>query len=77
MFGDCKSLKYVNISNLDTTDANKFNMFGFCESLKKENVITKDQKILDNFEELGGGQKAAKQEEGEEGEGAEEGGEEY
>ena len=81
MFYECKSFKYVNIINLDTTDAIKDSMFGICAALKKENVITKDQNILDKFEELGGGQEEIQceggAEGGEGGEGGEVGDDEY
>ena len=51
MFYDCSSLTNINLSNFNTQNVtNMSHMFSGCSSLKKKNIITKDKKILDEFE---------------------------
>ena len=51
MFCGCNSLTNINLSNFNTQNAtNMSHMFYGCKSLKKKNIITKDKKILDEFE---------------------------
>lgn len=52
MFSDYQKLKNVNIYNIDSTEANIHKMFRSCTYLEKENVNTKDQNILDKFDNL-------------------------
>ena len=47
MFGDCKLLTNINLSNFNTNNViNMSGMFYECEKLNKNCVITKDKKIL-------------------------------
>ena len=51
MFGGCKSLLYLDLSNFDTKNVNKMdNMFKGCELLCEENIITRDKKIRECLE---------------------------
>ena len=51
MFLYCKSLSKINLSNFNTQKAiNIYHMFYGCNSLKKENLITKDLKILQEYD---------------------------
>ena len=51
MFSDCYSLKILNLSNFNTPNVtNMSGMFDFCNSLTKNNIITKDNKILKEFD---------------------------
>ena len=51
MFNFCESLTNLNLSNFNTQNVtNMSGMFNFCNSLTKENIITKDNKILKEFE---------------------------
>ena len=51
MFSGCKSLAHLNLSNLKTQNITNIDfMFASCDSLKKENIITKDNKILEEFD---------------------------
>ena len=53
MFSNCKSLISLDLSNFNNQNVtNILLMFCNCESLKKENIITKDDKILKEFEWL-------------------------
>ena len=54
MFYFCKALKNVNLSNLDSKNANINDIFLGCYLLQKEKVITKDQNILNKFEQVVG-----------------------
>ena len=54
MFYFCKALRNVNLSNLDSKNAIINDIFLGCYILKKEKVITKDQNILDRFEQAVG-----------------------
>ena len=52
MFARCSSLTYLNLSNFNTDKVDGLRilwMIGECSSLKKENLITKDERILSNF----------------------------
>ena len=52
MFFECSSLKNINLSNFNTQNVTDMNaMFWECSSLKKENIITKDNRIINQFEE--------------------------
>ena len=49
MFYNCNSLTNLNLSNFNTQIVNNmFGMFWSCKSL--ENIITKDNKILEEFD---------------------------
>ena len=51
MFYNCKSLTNLNLSNFNTQNVdNMSGMFSDCKSLKKNNIITKDNKILNEFD---------------------------
>ena len=51
MFYDCKSLTNLDLSNFNTQNVtNMGEMFSGCNSLKKDHIITKDKKILEEFE---------------------------
>ena len=50
IFNRCESLTNINLSNFNTQNVKKIcYMFNRCESLKKEFIITKDNKILEEF----------------------------
>ena len=52
MFAGCKSLKNLNLSNFNTQNVTDMNeMFDGCKSLKKNNIISKDNKILNKFDD--------------------------
>ena len=51
MFAFCKSLTNLNLSNFNTQNVTNMSyMFVNCESLKNYNIITKDNKILKEFD---------------------------
>ena len=51
MFLNCTNLKHLNISKFNSQNVIDMNwMFNGCNSLRKNNTITKDQKILKNFD---------------------------
>ena len=51
MFYNCNSLTNLNLSNFNTQNvAQMSGMLDYCYSLTKENIITKDNKILGEFE---------------------------
>ena len=51
MFCYCYSLTNLNLENFNTKNIAHMNgMFKGCNSLKKDNIITKDDKILKEFE---------------------------
>ena len=51
MFFGCEKLKKLNLSNFNTQNVtNMNNMFNHCRNLEKKNFITKDKKILNNFD---------------------------
>ena len=51
MFCDCNSLTDLDLSNFNTQNVTDMNeMFSYCNSLKKNNIITKDNKILNEFD---------------------------
>ena len=51
MFYDCKSLKKLNLSKFNTQNViNMSGMFNGCNSLKIDGLITKDKKILYEFD---------------------------
>ena len=51
MFFSCEKLKKLNLSNFNTQNVtNMNNMFNHCRDLEKKNFITKDKKILNNFD---------------------------
>ena len=51
MFCDCNSLISLDLSNFNTQNVtNMVVMFSGCSSLKKKNIITKDDKILKEFD---------------------------
>ena len=51
MFSGCKSLTNLNLSNFNTQNAKEMYMMFFnCKSLDKNKIITKDNKILENFD---------------------------
>ena len=50
MFDGCKSLISLDLSNFNTQNANMNCMLAGCNSLKRENIITKDDKILKEFD---------------------------
>ena len=51
MFDGCSFITNINLSNFNTNNfTDMWNMFDRCSSLKKNNMITKDKKILDEFE---------------------------
>ena len=53
MFCDCKSLTNLNLSNFNTQNViYMFWMFHGCNSLTKKNIITKDNKILEEIENI-------------------------
>ena len=50
MFYGCSSLTNIDLSNFNTNNVtDMYGMFSGCSKLKKENVITKDKKILKQF----------------------------
>ena len=50
MFGGCESLTNINLSNFNTQNVmDMSDMFRRCNSLKKDFVITKDNRILEEF----------------------------
>ena len=50
MFSVCSSLSNLNLSNFDTKNVIELHcMFYQCSSLKKTNVITKDNKIINEY----------------------------
>ena len=50
MFGDCKLLTNINLSNFNTNNVtNMSGMFAGCSSLKKENIIIKDKNSLNKM----------------------------
>ena len=50
MFGNCEGLIKVNLSSFNIAKANIGGMFYQCTKLEKEGIITKDNKILVQFE---------------------------
>ena len=51
MFEGCSSLNNINLSNFNTNNVTNMEyMFYGCSSLNKNNIITKDKKLLNNFE---------------------------
>ena len=51
MFAGCNSLTNLNLSNFNTQNVTNMSyMFLGCQSLTKENLITKNNKILKEFE---------------------------
>ena len=51
MFMNCESLTNLDLSNFNTQNVTNMSfMFCNCNSLKKENLITKDDKILEKFD---------------------------
>ena len=51
MFSNCNSLTNLNLSNFNTQNVTNMSwMFYGCNSLKKNNIITKDNKILNEFD---------------------------
>ena len=47
MFGDCKLLTNINLSNFNTNNVtNMYHMFYNCKNLKKENISIKDENSL-------------------------------
>ena len=51
MFNGCNSLINLNLSNFNTQNVTfMFDMFNGCYSLEKDNIITKEYKILEEFE---------------------------
>ena len=51
MFYDCNSLTNLNLSNLNTQKVNDMiEMFSGCKLLNKKNLITKDNKVLKEFD---------------------------
>ena len=51
MFCDCKSLTNLNLSNFNTQNVTDMSgMFRDCKSLNKKNLITKDNKVLEEFD---------------------------
>ena len=51
MFSHCYSLTDLNLSNFNTQNVTNMSfMFYCCKSLKKNNIITKDNKILNEFD---------------------------
>ena len=51
MFAYCYSLTNLNLSNFNTQKVTYMgSMFNGCKSLAKGNIITKDSKILKEFE---------------------------
>ena len=53
MFANCESLTSLNLSNFNTQNVtNMSQMFYNCISLEKKNLITKDKKILREFNEM-------------------------
>ena len=51
MFSNCNSLTNLNLSNFNTQNITDiYSMFFGCNSLTKESIITKDNKILNEFE---------------------------
>jgi surface protein len=50
MFYGCSSLTYINLSNFNTIKVTNMGwMFYGCSSLKKENVVTKDKRVLNQY----------------------------
>ena len=51
MFSWCSSLTNINLSNFNTQNVTNMSwMFSGCSSLKKENIITKDNRIINQFQ---------------------------
>ena len=51
MFRDCNSLTNLNLSNFNTQNVKDMGfIFCGCNSLTEGNIITKDNKILEEFE---------------------------
>ena len=54
MFYCCKSLTNLNLSNFNTQNVTDIfqmmGMFSGCNSLNKKNLITKDNKVLKEFD---------------------------
>ena len=51
MFSGCNSLTNLDLSNFNTQNVTNMSaMFSGCKSLKKDHIITKDKKILEEFE---------------------------
>ena len=51
MFSRCSSLTKINLSNFNTNNVTDMEcMFYGCSYLKKKNIITKDKRILNEFE---------------------------
>ena len=51
MFNGCKSLTNINLSNFNTNNVTNMSLLFFqCYELKKNNIITKDKRILNEFE---------------------------
>ena len=51
MFHRCNSLTNLNLSNFNTQNVTDMSgMFYYCDSLTKENLITKDNEILEEYE---------------------------
>ena len=50
MFNGCSSLTNINLSNFNTNNVKDMSdMFFECKKLKKNNIITKDKRILNEF----------------------------
>ena len=50
MFSECSSLININLSNFNTNNICKMSyMFEGCKNLNKNNIITKDKRILNEF----------------------------
>ena len=50
MFSGCRSLTNLNLSNFNTQNVTDMSsMFSGCKSLNKKNLITKDNKVLEEF----------------------------
>jgi len=51
MFYECSSLTNINLSNFNTNNVTEIGyIFSGCSSLKKENIITKDERILNEYQ---------------------------
>ena len=51
MFSGCTSLTNLNLSNFNTQNITIMGlMFSGCKSLNKKNLITKDNKVLEEFD---------------------------
>ena len=50
MFDDCSSLTNLNLSNFNTQNVTDMSyMFSGCDLLTKNNIITKDKRILNEY----------------------------